>query len=107
MGRLMNGVMLLAAQLPFTMLAVTLGGVSNQQIFAAYAVLAAYMLLVFSLALLGSVLFQRARQAASFTFFVLLGFFLAPVMIRALFELTEWFRPGTIKRDANFNPNAM
>ena len=24
-----------------------------------------------------------------------------------VFELTEWFRPGTIKRDANFNPNAM
>ena len=23
-----------------------------------------------------------------------------------VFELTEWFRPGTIKRDANFNPNA-
>lgn len=24
-----------------------------------------------------------------------------------VFELTEWFRPGTIKRDENFNPNAM
>ena len=24
-----------------------------------------------------------------------------------VFELTEWFRPGTIKRDQNFNPNAM
>ena len=24
-----------------------------------------------------------------------------------VFELTEWFRPGTIKRDANFNPNKM
>ena len=24
-----------------------------------------------------------------------------------VFELTEWFRPGTIKRDSNFDPNKM
>ena len=24
-----------------------------------------------------------------------------------VFELTEWFRPGTIKKDANFDPNKM
>ena len=24
-----------------------------------------------------------------------------------VFELTEWFRPGTIKRSADFDPNKM
>ena len=24
-----------------------------------------------------------------------------------VFELTEWFRPGTLKKDANFDPNKM
>jgi len=26
---------------------------------------------------------------------------------RDVFELTEWFRPGTLKKDANFDPNKM
>ena len=24
-----------------------------------------------------------------------------------VFELTEWFRPGTLKKDVNFDPNKM
>jgi hypothetical protein len=32
---------------------------------------------------------------------------LPPSRWKDVFELTEWFRPGTIKKDANFDPNKM
>src|SRR5258706_7234068 len=45
-ARLLGALLFLLAQLPFTLLAVTLGGVSLTQILAAYATLIAYMLLL-------------------------------------------------------------
>ena len=45
-SRLITAILLFLVQLPFTLLAITLGGVTLGQIFAAYWALLAYMLLV-------------------------------------------------------------
>ena len=72
-NRLFVALFYLAAQFPFTLLAVTLGGVANSQIIAAYVALAAYVILVANLALLFSVLCRRSFAAALFTFVSLAG----------------------------------
>jgi len=66
-SRLGGALLLLAAQFPFTVFAVTLGGISLGQIFAAYCTLAAYTFLLCNVALLGSVLARRTPGAASFS----------------------------------------
>ena len=74
-SRLGGALLLLAAQLPFTFLAVTLGGVSPRQVLAAYCTLGAYTFLLGNLALLASVLMPRTVAAAALTGGVLLGAF--------------------------------
>lgn len=63
-SRLISAMMLLAIQLPFTFLAITLGGVTWQQIIAAYLALAAWMWLVANLALFCSVRCSTSGRAA-------------------------------------------
>ena len=74
-SRLCGALLLLAAQLPFTFMAVTLGGVSPRQVLAAYCTLCAYTFLLCNLALLASVVMPRTVTAAAFTGAVLLGTF--------------------------------
>ena len=62
-ARLLDGLLLLAVQIPFTLLGVTLGGITWTQVFAAYADLGGYLTLVCSLGLLAGVLADRAAQA--------------------------------------------
>lgn len=64
-ARLLTAVMMLAVQVPFTMLSVTLGGVSMRQVLACYATLAAYTLLLSNLALFFSVTSRRTAWAAT------------------------------------------
>lgn len=79
-SRLCAAVLLFAAQIPFTLLAITLGGISLPQIFAAYLAVAAFLVLVSNLALLGSVIFRRTSTAGVFTGVALFFFFaLVPV----------------------------
>ena len=66
-SRLCGALLLLAAQVPFTLMAVTLGGVSSGQVFAAYATLGAYTFLLCNLALLASVIARRTGGAALLT----------------------------------------
>ncbi len=82
-SRLCTAILLFAAQIPFTMLAITLGGVSLRQVFAAYVAIAAFLVLVSNLALLGSVLCRRTGGAAVFTGIALFSFF-------ALVPLASW-----------------
>ena len=79
--RLCGALLLLAAQLPFTLLAVALGGISARQIFAAYATLGGYTFFLSCLALLASVLATRTAIASMIT-----GGFLVlePLLILAL-----------------------
>lgn len=73
-SRLIGAVLLLLAQVPFILLAVTLGGVGLLQIMASYGTLLAYLFLVCNLALVFSVVFRNTATAAAFTFVVLLFF---------------------------------
>lgn len=75
-SRFVGALLLLLVQVPFILLAVSLGGVGLLQIVAAYGTLLAYQFLVCNLALLFSVVFRNTTTAAAFTFVVLLVFLL-------------------------------
>jgi len=70
-SRLGGALLLLAAQFPFTIFAVTLGGVSLGQITATYCTLGAYTFLLCNVALLGSVIARRTAGASTFTLLVM------------------------------------
>lgn len=61
--RLVTAVLLLSLQLPFTLLSITLGGVTVHQVLAEYAALAAYLIFLSQLGLFSSVLCRRSRKA--------------------------------------------
>lgn len=63
-SRLCGALLLLAAQFPFTLLAVTLGGITTRQIIAAYLALGAFTFFLCNLALLASVVARRTGHAA-------------------------------------------
>ncbi len=83
-SRLCAALLRFAAQIPFTLLAITLGGIALQQIFAAYAAVGACLVLVSNLALVASVLCRRTSGAGVFTGVALFLFF-AVVPITAFF----------------------
>lgn len=64
-SRLGGALLLLAATMPFTFLAVTLGGISARQVIASYLCLGAYLVLLANLALLVSVLSPRGAIASA------------------------------------------
>jgi hypothetical protein len=85
--RSLSVIMILAAQFPFTILAVTLGGVGISQVVAAYCTLGAYIVFVSNLALLCSVMCKRAKNAGGLTLFLLLVFFILPLAGPLLLQL--------------------
>ncbi len=89
--RLISTVLLLAAQLPFTMLAITFGGISMSQIVATYVALLAYLIFASNLALFFSVITPRTGHAAFFTGLTLVVFFIAPSIAKAFL-----WSPGTL-----------
>ena len=66
-ARLCEGLLLLAVQVPFTMLCITLGGVSMDQVLRCYAILAAFLFFLCNVALLWSVVCRRTSRATSLT----------------------------------------
>jgi len=81
-SRVVNALLLLLAQFPFTLLAISLGGVATRQVVAAYCTLAAFILFVANLALLASVICRRSTGAAVFTGLTLFAFFAGVPFIR-------------------------
>ena len=79
--------LLLLVQLPFTFLAVTLGGVSMAQILAGYATLLAYLAFVSGLAVLCSLLAPTTAKAGCLVGAALIVFCLAPSGGNALLDL--------------------
>lgn len=61
--RILEGILLLAVQLPFALLAVTLGGVMWDQVIASYIALGGFLVLSGNLALLASVIATRTTAA--------------------------------------------
>jgi hypothetical protein len=76
-NRLCGALLLIATQIPFTLIAVTLGGVSMEQVLAAYVALGAYAFVFCNLALLCSVLAPRTGLATLTTIGVMLVMWLA------------------------------
>lgn len=70
-SRLCGALLLLAAQFPFTVIAVTLGGISLWQVLVSYCTVGAFIFLLCNLALLGSVLSRGTAGAAVFSVLVL------------------------------------
>ena len=81
-SRQIGALLLLISQVPFTLLAVALGGVTLAQIIAAYSCLAAYTLLLGNVALFFSVVMRRSALAAILTGVVLFVFLFGWWIIR-------------------------
>ncbi len=89
-SRLLSAALLLAGQFPFTILAVTLGGVSMTQILAAYCTLLAYIVFLANVALFCSVICRRTANAGGFTGFIILAFFCAPSLGKMSLDGLVW-----------------
>lgn len=79
-SRLLQGVLLLAVQFPFTLLAITLGGVLMNQVLAAYASLLAFTILFANAGLLASTVCQRSGTAMGWMVVFLLLYTIVPPM---------------------------
>lgn len=64
-GRLVQAALLIAIQYPFNMLAVTMGGITGNQIQCAFVGLTSYMLMLTGLGLLCSTIAPRSRTSAT------------------------------------------
>ena len=102
-SRQIGALLLLLSQVPFTLLAVALGGVTLMQIIAAYTCLGAYTLFLGNVALFHSVISRRTIYAALLTALLLLFFFFGAAIIRypvlwalKFFQLTSSEKPGPI-----------
>jgi hypothetical protein len=89
-SRLIQVILLLVVQFPFMLLAVTLGGVTTHQIFAAYVDILAFTILLANTALVCSVVFQRGGNAAAVTtLLMVLHLVLPPLAGLELKDLTS------------------
>ncbi|MBC8115539.1 MAG: hypothetical protein H7062_14235, partial [Candidatus Saccharimonas sp.] len=77
-GRLFQALLLVAVQYPFTLLAVTMGGVTPGQVSAAYIGLTAYMLLLAGYGLLCSTFSPRSRSAGTWMILGILAYVIVP-----------------------------
>ncbi len=93
--RLISALMLLAAQIPFTMLAVTLGGVTQAQILHAYAILGATTFFLCNLAMLASVYCRTAIRAGFLTGIIGGVLYVGLPFICAITSFRRW-RPGSV-----------
>lgn len=98
-SRLSAALLLLAATLPFTLLAVTLGGISARQVFASYATLGAYLILLANIALLASVLSPRGAIASVVTGLLVFG---TPTLAGLLTSSTGWLPSLPIGRHVSW-----
>ena len=82
--RLMSVLLILVIQLPFSLLAVTLGGVTLSQIFASYLAIAAYTFFVGALSLWCSVIFRLTANSMGLAGLLLLGYHIVPLVVYGL-----------------------
>jgi hypothetical protein len=71
-SKMISAMMLIVAQFPFTLLAITLGGVGFMQILGVYLSLISYMILVANIALFFSVIAKKSANSAVYTMIALL-----------------------------------
>lgn len=83
-GRLWQAMLLVAAQYPFMLLAVTMGGVSSLQVQAVALAMLAYMIFLAGMGLLCSTLAPRNRDASAMVIVGLAIYFLVPLIAKLL-----------------------
>ncbi|MDB5344137.1 MAG: hypothetical protein JWP89_2514 [Schlesneria sp.] len=106
-GRLAQALLLIAVQYPFTLLAVTMGGVTQAQVSAVYLGLAAYLVLLAGFGLLCSTIGSNNRSAATCMTIGLLAYVLIPRLAASLFIfLTRNGAVGAIQAGAILDPIA-
>lgn len=76
------GCLLIAVQLPFTVLTITLGGVLWNQVLAGFLALLAHLILCGGIGICLSVLCKRGGTAALYTFLVVLALWVGPLLVR-------------------------
>lgn len=77
-SRLLQVILLLSLQYPFTLLATTMGGLMQEQVTSAYLSLVAYTVLLANVGLLASVYCHRSRDAAVMTVLWLIAYHALP-----------------------------
>ncbi len=81
-SRLITAVLFLAVQIPFTLLAITLGGVTLHQILSAYAALFAFLVLIANVGLFTSLIARSTSFAAVIMGLFYFFFFLGPLFFQ-------------------------
>ncbi len=94
-GRLIQALLLVAVQYPFTQLAVTMGGVSQSQVDAAYVGLTGYMLMLAGVGLLCSTISSNSRRAGTWMVIALGAYVLVPYLCRELWRFGGFNRSGS------------
>jgi ABC-type transport system involved in multi-copper enzyme maturation permease subunit len=84
--RLASALLILVVQFPFTLLAITLGGVAWLQVFVAFCGLLAHTFLVGNIGLFCSVVFRRTGNAVGFAVLLVVAHFLIPALGYAYFS---------------------
>ena len=82
--RLLAALMIITVVFPFTLLAITLGGVTWSQVWAAYWMLFAHIVFMGSVGLLFSVVCRNSGWAITFSILALLVFFTVPPLTASL-----------------------
>lgn len=90
--RLISALLLLSIQFPFTLLAITLGGVTLSQVIAAYVALAAFLFCLSNLGLICSVVSGRSLEAASLVVLYLVIYFLAQPVLNLLLNTLIYYQ---------------
>jgi ABC-type transport system involved in multi-copper enzyme maturation permease subunit len=85
-SRLIAVIMLLAVQLPFTILSITMGGITVVQVLAAHLAIAAYLVFICGLALFASTVASRSQQASGLTMIGLGLFYFAHVALSLIVD---------------------
>ncbi|MEI8017123.1 MAG: hypothetical protein WCH39_02935 [Schlesneria sp.] len=90
MGILCDAALLIAIQFPFTIVAITLGGVSWAQVYAAYIALAAYLWLLAMVGITVSVVQPNGGKAAQWTAIIVAAYSLPYFFLWAFGTLWGW-----------------
>jgi ABC-type transport system involved in multi-copper enzyme maturation permease subunit len=92
--RLTGAVLLIGVQIPFTVLAITLGGVLSNQIGAAYLALFAHLFFVGNLGLLASVVMRSTSAACGLVVVLLFLFHVLPFLLMS--AVNAFVRQGSL-----------
>ncbi len=104
-GRLWQALLLIAVQYPFTLLAITMGGISSSQTGAVNFALLSYMVMLAGLGLLCSTLASNSRRAGGWMLLGLAIYYIVPLMAQnAQWQYRQWVPTGVFPILDDSNP---